>query len=694
MNFKRLRGIAAVAFTTIAAALLAGCMNSMAGSVDSSSRMATLQLSATGIPNDYAEQFAKSYPTAAKAASRSITPNDPYEIGKETGQSAGLTFKLSGKSETGKIQSEIEVTLVASGDIDVATGNAIYNFAGNVVLDAMSWNLKLVAYKGEDAVLQGFCSVDLRTGSGTAKFTMGTEGLDTKGSVTISGTFVDSGDAAASYSMGIYRKDTGAALLTPKTGTCSVSGGDESFTFAETGTVPPGTYLYTMIFYAGANCTGNIVGSFTDTLVVDPGNALERTLVIDVIGKNPEKPTDLKAYLVNGTEGKNGSPTYNVKVEWGKSRYATNYELQVLEYKGDDTDASFVPVYDTTTDEPDAATKGNWIVTTYGMRSMDSAPTKTIIDFAGSSVYGTEVGTSYIMFGDTSCSLVLETGKIYEIRLRGRNYIGVSKFAERVTSIDDTGLTGFAADTDKKDHINRLLVTYHLNGGILEKKVGEGAWNSYENVYSEYKSWKPSLNDTDTALVEDDSSAYKIYNGTSAFDSWLFEKGEGLQDTTKINDATTDASKQKVTNFTYKNLTVFASYGNKVTGNISMGAALEDIELGLFDVSFDDTTLNASTNGTDVVLNKYTIEKVPDNGTNNKLRIVLDTSNTKNYKDVSFTLIDAQNNRKTLPVDSGTDRTCTIDLVNYPVGGKIQVMVSAVTNKTTTVSQTLIFDLQ
>ena len=78
MNLKRLRGIATVALITIAAALFAGCSNSMAGSVDGDYQMATLSLSATGIPNDYAAQFEKSYPTAAKAAARSITPDKPF----------------------------------------------------------------------------------------------------------------------------------------------------------------------------------------------------------------------------------------------------------------------------------------------------------------------------------------------------------------------------------------------------------------------------------------------------------------------------------------------------------------------------------------------------------------------------------------------------------------------------------------
>lgn len=704
MNLKRLRGIYAVALITIAAAFIAGCSNSMAGSVDSgtNARMATLSLSATGIPNDYAEQFAKSYPTARNVAARSITPDDPFDISKSDstdgiGQSKGLVFKLSGRSETGKVQNEMVVTIKADSPTrtDDDTGNPVYVFNGDVTLDAMSWNLKLVAYKGTDAVLQGFCSVDLRTGSGTAKFTMGTEGLTANGTVNITGKFVDEDEAAKFYTMGIYRKDTGELVTgTLKSATPSpVDANKESDFTYDNITIDPGTYLYTMIFYAGTDATTNIVGSFTDTLVVDPGNDLTRTLKIDVIGRKPTKPEHLMAYLVNDSEGKDGSPTYNVKVEWTKSTYATNYELQVLEYTG--TDGNFAL---TTYDTSDAPTNTSWTSTIYGMKSMNSAAK----DFVGSAVYGTNLGTSYIMFGETSCSLLLETEKIYEIRLRGRNYIGASDFAEREESADDTGLTGFgvAADGAGTDHINRLLVTYHLNGGTLDKQVGDNN-TIRENTYAEYKSWKPSLDYTNTELVKHDGTIYKIQNGLSIFDSWLFEKGEGAQiqddHTLKtINSATPNASKESVTNFTYKNLTVLASYGNKVTADISMGAALKDIDPEKISVSVTGGTVSNSllteTAG-DITLYKYTVTKTTD-GSDNMLKIVLDgESGNSVYKDVSFTLIDAQNKQKTLPVKDGTDRTCEIDLTNYPTG-KIQVMVSAVTNKTTTVSQTLMFDLQ
>ncbi|MDE5799329.1 MAG: hypothetical protein K2H73_10015, partial [Treponemataceae bacterium] len=183
MNLKRLHGIYAVALITIAAALIAGCSNSIAGSVDSGTGMATLSLSATGIPNDYAAQFEKSYPTARNVAARSITPDTPY-----TPNTMGLTFYLSGTSETGKRlegADAIEVVLAPkSGSTDVYEMTAADGTA--VTLPSMSWNLVLTAYKDAakaEPVLQGFCSVDLRNGSGTASFTLSPENLTTSGSV-------------------------------------------------------------------------------------------------------------------------------------------------------------------------------------------------------------------------------------------------------------------------------------------------------------------------------------------------------------------------------------------------------------------------------------------------------------------------------------------------------------------------------
>ncbi|MDE6773382.1 MAG: hypothetical protein K2J14_01980, partial [Treponemataceae bacterium] len=221
MNLKRLRGIAAVALITLAAALLAGCSNSMAGGVDSSSRMATLSLSVTGIPNDYAEQFENSYPAARNASSRSITPDNPY-----TPDSTELTFYLTGTSETGKKidgADAIQVTLTKIGDTDEYE---LSGTSGTITLPSMSWNLVLTAYKDTakaEPVLWGFCSVDLRNGSGTATFKLSPENLTTAGSVKITGKFKPNNNVA-SYTMGIYKKDSASEKLDETTETYSGDG--------------------------------------------------------------------------------------------------------------------------------------------------------------------------------------------------------------------------------------------------------------------------------------------------------------------------------------------------------------------------------------------------------------------------------------------------------------------------------------
>ncbi|MDE6068680.1 MAG: hypothetical protein K2F89_06990, partial [Treponemataceae bacterium] len=146
MNLKRLRGIYAVALITIAAALFAGCSNSMAGSVDSGRGMVTLSLSATGIPEEYAKEFAAYCEKQQRAASRSILPDDPFDIGNigtAGNQSTSLVLVLTGKSETGMTYGPEVVTLSTGVTVD---GKTVYDFNETVAMDAMSWNLVLTAY--------------------------------------------------------------------------------------------------------------------------------------------------------------------------------------------------------------------------------------------------------------------------------------------------------------------------------------------------------------------------------------------------------------------------------------------------------------------------------------------------------------------------------------------------------------------
>lgn len=677
MNLKRLRGIATAAFITTAAVLLAGCMNDMAGSVEGTAEgMATLSLSATGIPDDYAEKLASPSPKEEGNA-RSILPDDPYDIGgigSGSGQSDGLKLVLTGKSETGMTYGPTDVTLT-----ETTPGSKVYDFTETITMDSMSWNLVLTAYADEaktKPVLVGYCSADLRQGSGTAKFVMGTKGLKTKGEVDLGGTFADTTDAALSYKAGIYRKDNGKAVGTEKTADCTTTDGTaESFSFSATD-IAPGTYLYTMTFYSKAAAAGNIVGSFTDTIVIDPGNKLTKTdFEIDVIGKKPGAPANLKAYLVKDSESSDGT-TYEVKVTWDKGTYETNYELNLVEAKADGTFES--------ADADGLIPNG----TIYGMASMDTGAADGVKDFSGSDVFGTD--STSMMYADTSCVLRLETGKLYEIQIRARNYIGTSAWVDRIAGTDDTQGTAYAAPATQ--HLNRLLITYNLNGGTLTR-AGTGTDETVTST--DYKSWT-----TDEKLLEitangTNSDNVLVKNGAN-FAAWVLESGTALEKTSTDPDpetfAVTTTKGTEVAKYTYKNVNVKATFGNKVTGNISQADKTVDIDITDIKVQTDATGTMAACTPVNGI---YPVSKDKTGGGSTTIQVTLDGigaappkytnlsvgvrgQSEENYESVAATAVAGQYQISTAKYTSG----------------KIYVKVEADTSNAKKMSRTLVFDMQ
>lgn len=651
MNLKRLRGIATVALITIAAALFAGCSNSMAGSVDggSETRMATLSLSATGIPNDYAEQFAKSYPTAANAASRSITPNAAY-----TPESIGLTFYLTGTSETGKKidgAEAIEVTLT-----ETATGSGEYTMVEtatnqNVTLPSMSWNLVLTAYKDAakaEPVLQGFCSVDLCNGSGTATFKLSPENLTTPGSVKITGKFKPN-DNVASYTMGIYKKTSAGEALNEKSETYDGDGtADENFEYTYASIVP-GSYLYKMVF---KNAAGTITGSFIDTLVVDAGNALERDLgTIDVVNKKPGAPTDFTASLEKGSESADG--TYRVKLSWKSGKGETNFEVELTEYKDDGTTAA------------DGYPK------IYGMASMDRATPKSVENFQGSDVWAGKGGA--MTYGDTEAYFKLKLGVLYDVRIRARNYVGTSAATDadwtiRAAGTDATGFEAYGAEK-----INRFKIEYNLNGGTLKYHNG-GAHETKMTNFTEYKTWKGA--NLPLLVIGTGTTDHQLVKGTSPFAKWVDNTGAAVTNATS-----------------HKNLSVTASFGSSVTASASMADAKKDVLLTDITVNYTATAgaqeVSLSENGTYEIPKAY---GTPSVATKLTIQLSPPTGATYEYKNIQFEL--SYNGTQTfLPFDTGTTNQCTLSLDDY-VAGIIQVRVIADTANATGMSQTLIFDLQ
>lgn len=655
-----LKKIMAGAAALLIAAMFTGCMNSEAGSIDSDRKMSSLSISVTEVPNDYEQLFLASYPKN-ESSSRSITPNDPYEIAD-----TGLSFVLKGKSETGLTFGPKTVTLTEN-----VPDSGHYDFGETITLESMLWTLTLTAYNdspaadtaGTSPVLIGYSTVDLRNGNGTASFTMTTKGLTTPSSVTITGKVTDSDSIVKKYTMGIYSKDKGEAVYGPEEITATL-GTVHTFEYTNS-TVVPGNYLFKMIFYNAENA---IIGSYVDTLIVNPGNALVRDLgTLDIIGKIPEAPKNVKAYLINDSETIEG---YKVLVSWEGGKYATNFELKLTEYAGDGTNDS----------DP------NNIIKIYGLAGMDNATPKTVEDFITSPVYeGTGTGASSMLYGDNTAIIKLELGKVYEIQMRARNYIGTSKDAagtDNWTNRTDTTETTVTIDgtdvpvTGFESKLNRMLLTYNLNGG----KLSLDGSNEYTGKYAEYKTWKKGIADN---LLEI-TTPVTLTKGTTDFNKWLFESGTGL-----AADGTTEVTTrdEEVSKFWYKNLTVKAFYGNSLTGDVSMEDAPLDVELSDINVSYG-TEASQATEATPAA-GVYSISKKQSDGTDTYVCVTLSSATTE-YKNIRFELTTQSNADPESLVVTDTNK-CVFSLGKY-VPGKISVRVIADTNVKDR-SQTITLDI-
>ncbi len=619
MNFKRLRGIATVAFTTIAAALLAGCMNSMAGSVDSSSRMATLQLSATGIPNDYDIAFENSYPTA-----RSITPDNPYKPNDTT-----LTFYLSGKSTTGKTLADTKVELV-----EKTPGTGVYGFVGKVTLPSMIWDLELTAYTDYPSkpVLHGYSWVDLRNGSGTTSFTLSPENLRTPGSVKITGGFY-SNDNVDSYTIGIYKKDSpGESVDVVEVTTVTPdASGIVDFDYDKS-SIDPKNYFFRIITKKGAMITG----SFIDTLIVDAGNALVRDLgTLDFVNKKPGEPTDFTASLKDGFESTDG--TYLVKLGWASGGGETNFEVELTEYAADGTGT-------------DTGTKK-----IYGMPALASAD-EEIIYFRSSDIWTGEGGA--MTYGDTETYFKLKLGVVYEVRIRARNSFGVSNWVEREPLLTaPAGFTPYGAEK-----INRMKIEYDLNGGTLE--IYNATSNNHKlipELYTEYKTWKGT--DLDLLVIDNGTTAANhLKKGSTPFDTWV------------------DSSENEVLAADYKNLSVKASFDPSLEASIEMKPEPQDVLRSDITVTYGKSnaltanSVNVSTPGT------YEVPKKID-GDDMFLRIVLDASTTE-YKNIKFKLMYIEQSEITMSLtyEDTNNNSCVIPLDSYTGIIKVLVMADTTTN--------------
>lgn len=610
--------------------------NQVAGGIEDGASMASLKISVENEP-----------------LNRSIMASNTeiFKVG-----AAGITYILSGVSkESGKTLDATTVTLTKQG-----TGH--YSFNETIYLAAKKWLLTLVAYKtyngendpGNIAVLKGTSLVDLTNGTGTANFVMGIKGLTTTAQATITAKVPDSDKLTSKYTIGIYDKRNDS-VITEKRDVAVTASTEFNINYI-TEPVEPGNYIFKVIFY---DIAGKVVGSYFDTIIFEPGVNFTKDLgTIDVIGKKPAIPENLKVFLINDSETLD---TYNVRVTWNRSALTANYELELITFN---------------TDGNSSDTKTSKI---YGIKSMDEAE-PTLEDFVGSSIIGPD--SSAMLSCDNSCILTLQLGKVYEIRLRARNYIAASEWQERIDADDEAGFTGFKTGDDANPiRINRLRIDYNLSSGTLKEFTGGAETVSYTQKYAEYKSWNSTLVNTELLSISETEpqDGYTLKFGDSQFKGWY-------------EDSTETAT--EVTNFSYTNLSVVAKYGQSFASDISNAEREKDLERSDIKISAKNdgaafTDITADTNS-----GSYIIPRLDDKGDLNTIKVAVNTTDEK-YTDVRFTI--------TSTVSQIIYNLSTKELVDsmeteFTTGefdaGKYQITVTANTKNSTNREQQFIIEIQ
>ena len=549
-----------VAVLAVFTLLIAGCSGNLVGRMagDGSSER-NITFAVTDIPTQYEEMIKN----AKNPTTRSILPNAPF-----TFTSAGITFILTGKSNSGEVLPETPV------NIDAGT----HSF--NKVLSAYVWDLTLTAYKSTNQpVLQGHCTVDLTNSNGTPTFAMSTKGLTTPGTVKVTGSVLDPLNICTKYAINICDAYSGKPITHYKdlTGTLRPTNAEQEYTigthtspfnfhYGDTTASPadlvvtlnPGAYTFLMIFYKGAGTPADpqvAIGSYADTVVVDPGNDLVQTLgPLDVLNKAPTDPQNLRAYLENNSEDTEGA-YYHAKLTWDSSMFEINYEIELSTYPDDGS--------------------GSPATTIYGFNTTNTAAT----NFAGSLLRY----SGSLISGSNECTLKLELGKVYEVRIRARNYIGESNWVGRIGT--GTALSGYELiDAGGLKHINRRRIRYNLNGGTLtldkggtpQIKTGNYiVYDSYQGVAKDLLKIDPSTSPTGNTLTR----------GTVDFVNWL-NPNTG---TTVAYDHTHPTAPSDADFYKHANVDLTTNFGHGLEGSVTLPAAITDIPDGKIKITYAKT---------------------------------------------------------------------------------------------------------
>ena len=187
----------------------------------------------------------------------------------------------------------------------------------------------------------------------------------------------------------------------------------------------------------------------------------------------------------------------------------------------------------------------------------------------------------------SECTLKLELGKVYEVQVRARNYIGESPWCARVAapvSSPGTPPAGYTLFATSGKHINRLRIKYDLNGGdlTLNPAPAPSPTMPIKNQYIVYDSYDSAAPKTllaiSTASPPSGNTLTKTIAGTPPtpplnFITWL-DSNTGLAPTVP---------------YTYKNVYVTADFGAGLEGTVTV-PTLTDMPSNAVTIKYADNT--------------------------------------------------------------------------------------------------------
>lgn len=446
--------------------LLAGCSNLSGGTVSGSGdKKPVIEIDIEGFSN---------------YSSKSARTANPTPYNNDT---SFTKITIKGESESYDSFNEEKYPLSFSN-----------NGKAEVELTYDVWYLTLTAYMGTVPVLQGHRRVDLRNdppASGEAiTFTLTTEGVTSLGGVSLTGSVTDNDSAVKTWSAALYDLNTGAVI----DGTSKSGDYSNSFTYEATD-VKPGRYNFRVYFM---NEDGTPIGTFADIVVIAPGRTTTHDFdgLGDILLKKPNAPTALSAYYLNNSESGN---YYNTLITW------TRDALHNEEY------------FELTINDVTSGTAADYKV--FGSTVDTNDPHVREVFFESSNHVDGTLGA-----GSEYCIVKLPIGKKFEISIKAVNFIDASDAKTRDPATEASAITlsngntvgantGFGADS-----INRMRITYDLNGGTLLLSDSAAPMTGSYVVYDTYTG--SAYSHTMLAPSSDPAEYPQLSDGGHPFQSW------------------------------------------------------------------------------------------------------------------------------------------------------------------------------